>query len=301
MTGFSHQPSSERNTMSDTTPRVALPLLAAAQAQKHVTHNEALLELDALIATVILDRDLSTPPATPSDGDTYLVKATGTGAWMGQDGKLAYSIDGGWRFYAPFEGLTAYVADEAKLIFYNGSAWVDFVSAVPLENIPMLGVNATADSTNKLTVASAAVLFNNIGNGVQAKLNKNASGDTASLLYQTNASGRAEVGLTGDDNFHFKVSPDGSTFYEALILNRNTGSQLLKHVDVTGATTIGAAHLGRLVRADATSAAFAITLPATADPDDWVTVRKTDASANRATLKDNAGNDVAWLSSQYDE
>src|SRR3954463_8097550 len=173
MTNFCLNPHLKRTTMSDTTPRVALPLLAAAQAQKHVTHNEALLELDALLATVVLDRNLSTPPATPTDGDTYLVKATGTGMWTGQDGKLASAIDGGWRFYAPFEGLTAYVADEAKLIFYNGSAWVDFVSAVPLENVPILGVNATADSTNKLTVASAAVLFNNIGNGVQAKLNKN--------------------------------------------------------------------------------------------------------------------------------
>ena len=287
--------------MSDTTPRVALPLLAAAQSQKHVTHNEALLELDALLATVILDRDLSTPPGSPSDGDTYLVKATGTGEWTGQDGKLAYAIDGGWRFYAPFEGLTAYVADEAKLILYNGTAWSDLSSALTLEDIPLLGVNATADSTNKLSVASAAVLFNNIGASMQAKLNKNASGDTASLLYQTNFSGRAEIGLTGDDNFHFKVSPDGSTFYEAVILNRNTGSVLLKHIDVTGATTIGATHLGRLVRADASGGAFNVTLPATADADDWVIVRKKDSTANRVTVKDNAGDDIAWLSAQYDE
>jgi hypothetical protein len=287
--------------MTDQTPRVALPLLAAAQSQKHVTHNEALLELDALIAAVILDRDLSTPPSSPGDGDTYLVKATGIGAWTGQDGKLAYAIDGGWRFYAPFEGLTAYVADEARLIFYNGSSWTDFISAVPLENVPMLGVNATADSTNKLTVASAAVLFNNIGAGVQAKLNKNASGDTASLLYQTNFSGRAEIGLTGDDNFHFKVSPDGSTFYEALLLNRNTGSVLLKHVDISSTTTLGASHLGRLVRADASGGAFNLTLPATADVDDWVIVRKKDASASRITLKNSGGTDMAWLASQYDE
>src|SRR6185312_17316238 len=90
----SFNPTSRDHTMSDTTPRVALPLLAAAQAQKHVTHNEALIELDALIAARILDRDLNTPPSSPADGDTYLVKATGTGAWTGQDGKLAYAIDG---------------------------------------------------------------------------------------------------------------------------------------------------------------------------------------------------------------
>ena len=284
-----------------TTPRSALPLLAAAQSQKHVTHNEALLQADALLCCNILDRDLSTPPATPADGDTYLVKATGAGAWAGQDGDIAFAVDGAWRFYAPYSGLVAYIADEQKLLVFNGSAWLDYASVLALQNVPELGVNATADSTNKFTVASAAVLFNNIGAGVQAKLNKNAGTDTASILYQTNFSGRAEIGLTGDDNFHFKVSPDGTTFYEALILNRNTGSQLLKHIDVTGATTLTATHLGRLVRGDATSGAFNITLPATADADDWVIIRKKDAGANRVTVKTSTGTDVAWLSAQYDE
>jgi hypothetical protein len=280
---------------------MALPELAASQSQKHVTHNEALLQLDALVCCGILDRDLSTPPGSPSDGDTYLVKATGTGAWAGQDGKIAFSVDGAWRFYAPFNGLAAYVSDESVLLVYNGSAWVDYASIISLQNVPMVGVNTTADSTNKLAVKSAALLFDNIGNGVQAKLNKHASGDTASILYQDNYSGRAEVGLTGDDNFHFKVSPDGSTFYEALILNRNTGSQLLKHVDVTGATTVGATHLGRLVRADASGGAFVVTLPASADADDWVIVRKKDSGSNRVKVQDSSANDLAWLSAQYDE
>jgi hypothetical protein len=205
--------------MSDTTPRAALPLLAAAQAQKHVTHNEALYQLDALLFARFLDRDLTAPPSSPADGDTYLVKATATGAWTGKDGDIAFAVDGDWRFAAPFAGLSAYVVDETKLIVFTGSAWVDVASILALQNVPLLGVNATADSTNKLSVASAAILFNNIGAGIQAKLNKNASGDTASLLYQTGFSGRAEIGLTGDDNFHFKVSADGSTFVEALFLD----------------------------------------------------------------------------------
>ena len=72
--------------MTTTTPRASVPLLSAAQAHKHVTHNDALLELDALLCCRILDRDLSAPPAPPADGDTYLVKATATGTWAGQDG-----------------------------------------------------------------------------------------------------------------------------------------------------------------------------------------------------------------------
>ena len=205
--------------MSSTTPRTALPLLAAAQAQKHVTHNEALLQLDALLFARLLDRDLSSPPSSPADGDPYLIAAAATGAWSGQSGKLAYASDGAWRFVAPFTGLAAYVVDEARLVVFTGSVWADYATILTLQNVPLLGVNATADSTNKLAVKSSALLFDNIGGGVQAKLNKHAGGDTASLLYQDNYSGRAELGLTGDDNFHLKVSPDGSTFVDAIIVD----------------------------------------------------------------------------------
>ncbi|HTT97776.1 MAG TPA: DUF2793 domain-containing protein [Rhizomicrobium sp.] len=213
--------------MTSTTPRSGMPLLAAAQAQKHVTHNEALLQLDALGCARILDRDLTAPPPSPSDGDTYLIKATATGDWTGQDGRIAFALDGGWRFYAPFAGLMAYVVDEAKPIVFDGMVWNDFVSLLSLENLPMLGVNATADTTNKLAVKSSALLFDNTGSGVQAKLNKHASGDTASLLYQTNYSGRAEFGLTGDDNFHCKVSPDGSAWTDAMVIDRTSGALTL--------------------------------------------------------------------------
>ena len=210
--------------MSDTTPRSGLPLLAAAQAQKHVTHNEALLQLDALGCARILDRDLTAPPPSPADGDTYLVKATATGDWTGQDGNIAFAVDGAWRFYPPYTGLIAYVTDEAALIVYDGTGWVDFVSLLSLQDIPLLGVNTVADATNKLAVKSAALLFDNIGGGVQAKLNKHASGDTASLLYQTNYSGRAEFGLTGDDNLHCKVSPDGAAWTAALTIDKTSGA-----------------------------------------------------------------------------
>ncbi len=213
--------------MSSTTPRSGMPLLAAAQAQKHVTHNEALLQLDALGCARILDRDLTAPPPSPSDGDTYLIHATATGDWAGQDGRIAYALGGGWRFYAPFAGLMAYVVDEAKPIVFDGTAWGDFVSLLSLENIPMLGINTTADATNKFAVKSSAVLLDNIGNGIQAKLNKNASGDTASILYQTSYSGRAEFGLTGDDNFHCKVSPDGSSWTDALVIDKTSGALTL--------------------------------------------------------------------------
>ena len=86
-----------------------------------------------------------------------------------------------------------------------------------------LGVNSTADTTNRLAVSSPASLFNHDGNGHQVKINKNSGSDTASFLFQDGFSGRAEIGLTGDDDFHLKVSPDGSAWFDSIRIDRTTG------------------------------------------------------------------------------
>lgn len=92
--------------MSETT-KLQLPFLAASQAQKHVTHNEALLMLDALLHLEVLDRHLSTPPSTPAESDRYIVAAGASGAWAGEDGNIAAWQDGVWRFYEPQIGWRA--------------------------------------------------------------------------------------------------------------------------------------------------------------------------------------------------
>lgn len=83
---------------------------------------------------------------------------------------------------------------------------------------------ATPDATNRLSANTPAVLFNRETDDIQVKLNKEAAGDTASFLFQTGFSGRAEIGTTGDDDLHFKVSPDGSTFHEGLIIDKDNGA-----------------------------------------------------------------------------
>jgi Protein of unknown function (DUF2793) len=208
--------------MSDTL-HLQLPYLAASQAQKHVTHNEALTLLDGLVQAAVKSRVLATPPVSPMDGDRYLVAPAPTGAWAGQAGKFALRMDGAWRFLAPVEGWSLWVDDENAAYSFDGASWVAAGTPTELQNLTLLGVNATADATNKLVVASATTLFNHAGNGHQIKLNKNAATDTASLLYQSGFSGRAEIGTTGDDNFHVKVSADGTTFHEALVIAANSG------------------------------------------------------------------------------
>lgn len=107
--------------MSDT-HRLALPLLAAAQAQKHVTHNEALTALDALVHLTFVTRSLSAPPVA-GEGAAYLIASGATSAWSGRDGEIAAWQNGAWSFFTPVDGMMAFVADEQIQIVYSSSAW----------------------------------------------------------------------------------------------------------------------------------------------------------------------------------
>ncbi|MFO7297084.1 MAG: DUF2793 domain-containing protein [Pseudomonadota bacterium] len=202
------------------TPNLKLPYIAPAQAQKHVTHNEAIRALDALVHIGVEDRDLAEPPAEPADGARYIVAAGASGAWAEHENEIAAFQDGAWAFYVPREGWTAWVADEDLLVAWNGMSWVP---AALVDPTPKLGINATADATNRLAVAAPASLFTHEGGGHQLKINKAASSDSGTILFQTNWSGRAEMGLAGDDNYHFKVSPDGNVWYEAIVIDRSSG------------------------------------------------------------------------------
>ena len=204
--------------MADST-HLALPYLEAAQAQKHVTHNEALRVLDAVVMLSVLDRDLAAPPGSPAEGDRYLVASGASGAWTGQTGKIAARQDGAWRFCTPAGGWRLWVADEGILLVFDGASW----TGAATQNAALLGVATTANAANRLAVASPAVLFSHAGAGVQVKLNKSADPDTASLLFQNNWSGRAEIGLIGDNDFAFKTSADGSAFDVGLTLVAGAG------------------------------------------------------------------------------
>jgi hypothetical protein len=210
------------------TSRLGLPYIVTSQAQKEVTHNASLDILDALLQAAMVSVSVNTPPGSPVAGDCYIVGTSPTGAWTGKAKALAYYTTG-WNFITPWEGLTVWAKDANALYTYDGANWgVSFATPTSLQNLSMLGVNTTADSTNKLAVASEAILFNHIGGDLQIKLNKNAAGNKAGFLFQTNWSARAEFGLLGDDNFTLKVSPDGSTFYDSLKMLAGSGRAAVK-------------------------------------------------------------------------
>ena len=358
--------------MSDTSTHLGLPYLLAAQAQKHVTHNEALRLLDAMVQLSVLDRTRTTPPASPTDGDRHVVASGATGLWAGWDLNVAFWVDGVWMRLVPRQGWLVWIADEQVFHVWNGSAWdpvgvpqdvsdaifslvsdadptkkalfslsgittgttrtftlpntsselailagtqtftgnktfsgtltasgtvtvsaasasigtatttatygmgtgatttgvtktvnlgtdgasgsttvvnigsattgaggttvvntptVTFANAVTQVGMPqanltaqLLGLGgATADSYNRVSVNSPALLFNNAGAGIEATINKAAAGNDAAFAFKTGFSARALIGLLGNDDFGFKVSPDGSAFFDALKIDRTNG------------------------------------------------------------------------------
>lgn len=97
--------------MADT-PKLSMPEISASQASKYLTHNQALRDMDALVQATVIDKDLTAPPGSPSDGDTYIVAATATGAWAGQEDTIAYYESSAWSFHTPSEGWRVWVQDE---------------------------------------------------------------------------------------------------------------------------------------------------------------------------------------------
>ncbi len=218
----------------DQSPNLALPYIMAAQAQKHVTHNEAIRHLDAIVQLAVKGRDLSSPPVLPANGDRYIVASNALGDWSGKENQIAVFQDNAWIFYVPNEGWLAWLADEGKLLAFDGASWSEVSGSG--NSLPLVGVNTMASLPDRLSVKSDGVLLSHDdvtpGNGdMRAKLNKNAAGNTASLLFQTGFSGRAEFGLTGDDDWHVKVSPDGSVWHEAMIVDKDSGIVSLPATD----------------------------------------------------------------------
>lgn len=108
--------------MTSSTPNLALEYIVASQAQKEVTHNDALNDLDFLTQCSVIDYTISTPPSSPATGASYIIGPSPTGAWSGSANCVAgyYS---GWSIKTPEAGWTAWTQNGNRLFYYTGSAW----------------------------------------------------------------------------------------------------------------------------------------------------------------------------------
>ena len=110
-----------------------------------------------------------------------------------------------------------------------------------LQNLARLGIGTTADAQNPFAAKLNKALWSALGTAeggtgdLRYTLNKLAPGNTLSLLFQSGFSGRAELGLTGDDDLRLKVSADGGTWREALRIDRSTGGLDLAAAEASAA------------------------------------------------------------------
>lgn len=213
------------------TNQLGLPLLQPAQAQKHVTVNEALARLDGLVNLTMLTRSLATPPTVVIDGAVYGVPAGAVNEWGGQDGRIAIGTNGGWDFAVPRRGWRVMILDEGVEAIFDGSAWRGGMLTLSPANAGLSAhvvelehvVTAGAVSTTAVMIPANSVVI-----GATARVTSAITGTLASWsLGNPGAPGRFGTGLgTAAGSFVRGVLGQPTAFYvpEALQLDAVGGT-----------------------------------------------------------------------------
>ncbi|WP_297509073.1 DUF2793 domain-containing protein [uncultured Caulobacter sp.] len=198
----------------DVTPRLGLPYVAAAQAQKHIPINESLARLDGLVQLAVESRAVSAQPAAPSSGGVWILPAAATGdAWAGQPaGTLMRFEAGAWEALAPAEGVLAWLKDENQMVVFDGAAWT------PL--------SATFRS---LTAAASPGLATTRLEILEQEVSLSGASTATSIAIPSRAivlavSTRTTIAVTGASAYNCGVAGDASKFGGALGVAKNASN-----------------------------------------------------------------------------
>ena len=222
----------------DHTARLGLPYLAAGQMQKHVTLNEALTRLDAVVQTAVVSRTEAVQPTAPPDGALYILPDAATGSvWAGRpQGSLMRAEAGGWSAVEPADGLIALVLDAGELVVREGETWLALGERLDaVQNLTRLGLGTNADAANPFVARLNKALWTALGSGdggdgdLRLTFNKEGPADVLSLLFQSAWGGRAELGLIGDDDLRLKVSADGAAWQDVWSVDQTSGRVSFDH------------------------------------------------------------------------
>ena len=130
-------------------------------------------------------------------------------------------------FHTPKIGWTSWVVDEGSHVTWSGTAWQETSGEAHISNldeIERLGLNTTTNLANRFAVKSDGSLFDFETDSHRLKLNKSDEVETASIVFQADYQGHAELGLTGDNNFHIRTSANGVNFVDRLNIDSENGS-----------------------------------------------------------------------------
>jgi hypothetical protein len=200
---------------SDVTPRLGLPYVVAAQAQKHIPINESLARLDGLVQLAVESRSVSAQPASPASGSVWIT------AWAGPPiGTLMRFEAGTWEALAPAEGVLAWVKDENQMVAFDGATWV------PL--------SATFRST---VAAQTPNLANTRLEVLEQEVTLSGASTATSIAVPNRAivlavSTRTTVAITGAASYNCGVSGEANKFGGSLGVSKNSSN-----IGVIGPTT----------------------------------------------------------------
>ena len=182
--------------MSDSI-HLGLPFLEAAQAQKHVSVNEALRRLDAAVQLVVVSRVLTSPPDTPDDGARYIVGASADGAWTGRDNEIALWSDGAWLWFDPQAGWRAYDEADSAFVYFTGADWT-----------------VEPGGSGAVSTHGAAMTFHVLEG--DHTLSAGSSNDTSLVIPDRaivfGVTGRVLTGITGATSWSLGVAADASRY-----------------------------------------------------------------------------------------
>lgn len=160
----------------------------------------------------------TTPPVSPTTGDRYVVTATATGAWTGQENNIAEWNGVGWDFEIPSNGFTLVNLADGSYRKYNGTSWIFAGNAVNHNNLQGLQGGAASDYQH-LTTAELGQLPTADEKAALAGTDGTPSGANA---YVTNSDSRLTDARTplahaashqtgGSDELDIETLPNQST------------------------------------------------------------------------------------------
>lgn len=243
-----------------------LPLLAENQAGRvDLIHNEAIQWLELLSNASVATRSLSLPPTNPV-ASFYIPAATATGAWVGQEEKLAFYLDSVWNFFTPPIGFRIYLASEDIDLRWNGTIWDTIVISGDM-------TKTIYDSDNDGIVDEAAIA-NGLNSSASSfhldRANHTGTQDVSSLEVTGNSKyvGTDSSGNKGVYDFPSFASPEtGETIkgkLEALSGNDRLDASAIKNLPAGTGGSIAVQDEGTTVAATATQFNFTGDVTATA-------------------------------------
>lgn len=191
----------------ETTPRLGLPYVIAAQAQKHIPINESLARLDGLVQLAVESRTVSVQPFSPVSGGVWIA------AWPGPPAGTLMRFEAGvWEALTPAEGVLAWVKDENQMVAFDGAAWVP-LSATFRSTI--------AAQTPNLANTRLEVLEQEVTLSGAATATSIAIPNRAIVLA---VSTRTTAAITGAASYNCGVSGDTSKFGGSLGVAKNSSN-----------------------------------------------------------------------------